>query len=162
DPGRSEPGPRATPGRPGLCVEARLSHGQGVFDLTLVASTVGDRLALAVLRDECEFALVVDEPLVVLCYRFGEAIPWSSVVVERAEPSPCERDPSTPVEPSDVRALLSVRLLDGDRNARATRNVTLSLGFSRALREAIRDQGRMGSDPRAFDQALDRLRRKCP
>jgi hypothetical protein len=159
---RAAMGPRvlSDPARPREA--ARFSYGQDVFDLTLVASPAGDAQALAVLRDECEFALVVDDSLAMLCYRFGEAIPWGAALLDR-EATLEERSSRPMAEPINVRALLSVRLVDGrDMGVRATRNVTLSLDFTRALREAVRDQARIPFDPRAHEQAVARLNRRCP
>jgi hypothetical protein len=159
-------GPRAEPIRPGLepfgCrEETSFGYRDGVFELSLLARAPEDRQIEAVRQGEAEFALVIEEPMALLCYRFGTAIPWSAVPV-------LDNKPILDVRPAgaahcESRALLSTTLVEAARlTVLASRNVTLSLDFSRVLNEWIRDQARLPFDPREQSRALNRLRRRCP
>jgi len=156
------PGARAETIRPGLGPirygeENSFGYRDGVYELNLLARAPSDDLIEAVRHGEAEFALVIEDPMALLCYRFGAEGPWSAVSVlgHRSLPD----GPA----PHESRALLSITLAEAaSRNVLAFRNVTLSLDFSRALRECIRDQGRLSFDPREQSRALNRLLRRCP
>ena len=49
-----------------------------------------------------------------------------------------------------------------DESIQASRCVTFSLDFTRALNEAIREQARLPFDPRGQERSLEKLRRRCP
>jgi hypothetical protein len=142
-------------------LDAQFCYRDEIYDLTLSVPAPSERLVKSLRDGEAEFALVIEEPLVLLCYRFGTAIPWSSVPLRWWD---LTRDAQPPDhEPAEARALLCASLIEAEiRMIRACRNVTLSLDFSRALNGALREQARIPFDPKAQDRALDRLRRRCP
>jgi hypothetical protein len=125
----------------------------GTYDLVL---PVDPKLHRAVLREEAEFALFVEEPVILLGYRFGRAVDWS--VARFAWDDRPRQDQTPPLDATD-RALVSVRLIGPDDQP--TRNLTLSLDFTRALNDAVRELARELTDPRAEARALATLRRRC-
>jgi hypothetical protein len=144
-----------TPGPDPAWPESRLLYCNGAYDLVLRA---GRREAKAALEGEPEFALVVEEPLVLLGYRFGQGRPWALAPFAWQDRP---RHEQTPPLDSDDRALLAVELCEpGEDRPHAARNVTLSLEFSRALNDAVRERARQGTDPREADLALRSLRRR--
>src|SRR5579883_2602467 len=63
---------------------ARYSYRDGDHELTLTSPVVRGAQVKAVERGDAEFALVVEDPVVLLCAKFGEAIPWSTATVSWA------------------------------------------------------------------------------
>jgi hypothetical protein len=165
DPLRSIDWPAARPlgtstGRPGHPRMAQHFYRDGVHELVLPARDVAGE-AEAVAGGPAEFALVEEEPLLLLCHRFGDVIPWSMATYCPWPPRERGRCPAE--DPLEARAILHVRLIAPDRDAElARRNVTLSLQFTRALRAALRDQGRFSPDPVELKRTLQRLRRRYP
>jgi hypothetical protein len=136
----------------------------GEHELVLVLRDVDKNQAEAVRHGEAEFALLLDEPLILIGARFGDAVPWTFAsycwhLLPRDERVlPPEAD-----APGEARALLHVALVEqGGGQVRAERNVTLWLAFTRALHEAIREQARTVLDPKQHERALARLRRAFP
>lgn len=156
--GRGRDTPRSRPPESGPDgSEARLFYCNGAYDLVLQAAR-GE--AKAALEGEPEFALVVEEPLVLLGYRFGPSRPWALAPFAWQD---LPRREQTPPLDSDDRALLSVEVREsGDDRPSAARNLTLSLDFSRALNDAVREQARLVPDPRDAARALTSLRRRFP
>src|SRR5947209_5886255 len=69
----------AVPGSPArLSARASGAPRQIGHELVLVYRGVTASEARAVGFGKASFALVVEPPLIVLCYRFGDAIPWSA------------------------------------------------------------------------------------
>lgn len=135
--------------------EATLSYRYGGYDLVLPAE--GDSRQ-AVLRGEAEFALIVEEPLILLAYHFGEKSPWSLAPFIWHDLPRCEQMP--PRETND-RALLSIASgSQGSRESRLLRNVTLSLDFTRALNDAVRERAKFPHNPYEDARALTALRRR--
>lgn len=141
--------------------ESRYNYRCGVHELVLVHQRISRSTIRAVAEGGAEFALVVDEPLVWLCYRFGEAIPWGAALFDH-EPSRREADlPPPGGSPLEQRGLLHVDLIDAaDLSLKATRNVTLWLDFTRSLNESIRDLSRYRFDPHERRRAMLRLHRQ--
>lgn len=136
---------------------ARFVYGNGAYELILKTSRGEARAAL---RAEPEFALVIEEPLVLLGYRFGPGRPWALAPFAWQD---LPRREQTPPLNSDDRALLAVEVREpGDDRPCGARNLTLSLDFSRALNDAVREQARMAPDPRLASLALTSLRRRYP
>src|SRR4051812_12530620 len=58
-------------------VQARYAYRDGEHELDVSIARPNRGQVDAVAAGECEFALVADEPLILLGARFGEVIPWS-------------------------------------------------------------------------------------
>jgi hypothetical protein len=149
-------------GPPGWAEVSQHSYRDGVHELTLLARGIEGEIE-AVAQGPAEFALVEEEPLLLLCHRFGDAIPWSPATFCPLPPSPWDRSRAPAEESLEARAILHVRLTPSDGGTElARRNLTLSLEFTRALHAAIRDQSRFSPDPVELKRALQRLRRSFP
>jgi hypothetical protein len=143
---------------------ARYTYDVGEHELILTLRDVGDRQVEAVRRGEAEFALLLDDPLILIGARFGDAVPWTfASYCWHLLPRGARALPPASGAPGEARALLHVALVDwGSGQVRAERNVTLWLEFTRALHEAIREQARTVFDPKEHERALARLRRAHP
>jgi hypothetical protein len=159
--GVQAPHPRTVAGR---AESAQYFFRDGVHELVVLARGVTGEIE-AVDHGPAEFALVEEEPLLLLCHRFDDAIPWS-LATYCPHAAPVRDRAGMPVEDGHTsRAFLHVRLVAAGRdsdNDLARRNVTLSLEFTRALCAALRDQTRFLSDPVAQRRALQKLRRRYP
>jgi hypothetical protein len=144
--------------------EARYGFTCGDHELTLTAPSISAAQARAVREGEAQFALVVEEPVIFLCARFGEEVPWTSAeVCWHALPREARRLPPGAGVEGETRALLHVLLRQAPTGPYlAERNVTLWLDFTRALHEAIREQAQSPPDPRAYQRAAARLRLRGP
>jgi hypothetical protein len=145
-------------------VEARYTYADGEHDLLLRMRGIGDRHVEAVRQTEAEFALLAADPLLLLAARFGDAIPWS-VASYCWHHVPRERRtlPPAPHSPEEKRAFLAVALAEAESGTiRATRNVTLSLDFTRALHAAIRRQAQVSWNSKAAARARADLDRRYP
>lgn len=164
DPLRSLPVLSARPctvGPPGPPEVSQLCDRDGVYELVLSSRGVEGEVE-AVIQGPAEFALVAEESLLLLCHRFGDVIPWSLATYGPQPRAPRDRG-QAPAEEFESRAILHIGLLAPDQVTElACRNVTLSLEFSRALRNAIRHQARSSSDPVEQRRALQRLLRRYP
>ena len=109
-------------------------------------------------RGEVELALIVELPLIVLTYRFGQSIPWNDVPYSwHMQPVSWRVVPS--VERSlESRALLWITLVGADDGIiHAQRGVTLSPSFTRSLHGAIRTQALMAFDPEECTSAISKV-----
>jgi hypothetical protein len=156
--------PRQRPSSTGEGWESRYDYCCGDHELILTAPRVTAAQAGAVESGEAQFALIVEEPVIILCSRFGEEVPWTAApVCWHSLPSEARRLPPSAGSPDEVRALLHVTLEEGlTGRRRAERNLTLWLDFTRALNEAIRDQVQSAPDPRAFQHASAKLKLRAP
>ncbi len=161
-------GPHRAPIPPGVVAPRRegawyICNG-GEHELVLTLRDVGDRQVEAMRHGEAEFALVLDDPLILLGARFGDAVPWSfASYCWHLAPRDVRGLPPAANAPDESRALIHVVLVDwATGKARAERNATLWLDFTRALHEAIREQARTSFDPKAHERVLARLRRSHP
>ena len=120
---------------------AQLVFGCGGPELTIFHRAIGDDLVDDVRRGPAEFALIVELPVIVLAYRFGESIPWNNVPYSwHLQPEQRRVIPSE-VHAVDERALLWITLVGAaDGIIHAQRGMTLSPAFTRSLHEAIRTQ----------------------
>jgi len=143
---------------------ARHTNSRGEHELTLTLHGVESRHAIAVAAGEAEFALIDESPLLVLCARFGDAIPWiCSPICWHHVPSRERILPPVAGSEEEKRLQLQIVLIDGDDGSiKATRCVTFSLDFTRILNEAIREQARLPYDPREHERRLKELNRRCP
>jgi hypothetical protein len=135
----------------------------GVHELALCGHPITARQEESLRRGEAEFAFAEESPVLLFCYRFGEAFPWSVVPFDWQALPPRERVLPATGGPHEERALLFATLAESaDATPRATRNVTFSLEFTRRLHQAIREHASLPFDPRERRRALDRLRRRYP
>jgi hypothetical protein len=165
---------------PGL-VAAEYQYRLGTHRLVLSVSGATEQHEAAVGRAEAEFMLVVEGPLLVLGYRFGEGTPWSwtapfnwhfTAAAERVAPAAIALTPETYAR---LWATLWITLVDTDDGRVCTcRAVVLRPEFTHALHGVLREQAlrpfrgaiadgalswlRSASTPRAL---MSRVRTKC-
>jgi hypothetical protein len=138
-------------------------HHCGGHELIRVVLKVGDDHVAAVRRGRAEFALLVDEPLIIVCSRFGAALPWAEGVFHWHRVPRPERAWPALADGPDAGAALDVSLVEAlDGRVRTSRRVTLSPSFTRVLHEAILEQARFTYDPSEVDRALATLFRRYP
>jgi hypothetical protein len=119
----------------------------GGHELILSRRGVSDRLVAEIERAAVEFALVVDGPWLVLCYRIGDSPLWSAAspfnwhaMPERGRVLPAEVE-LAPETYTRLWSTLWISLVDAeDGEVRARRAVALRPEFTAALNKAIRDQ----------------------
>jgi len=133
----------------------------GDYELILSRRDLADRQVSAILRGEAEFALAVEGPLVLLCYRFGAVFPWAYVAYSVQHMPTGDRAPSPAGPPPTERAVLSILLVESEGvQTLATRVVTLSMDLTLALHETIRAQGRRLLAPGTQERAAERMLRQ--
>ncbi len=140
---------------------SQYSFRGGQHELVLFFNNPTPREVEEVRRGTAEFALHVERPLIVLCYRFGDGVPWSDapysyhVLPEHERRLPPETDEAT------IRALLLVYLVDAETGIlRAMRQVSFSPEFTARLHGAIREQAIEPWDQSEYDRALAELYRR--
>jgi hypothetical protein len=144
--------------------QSRYLYIDGEHDLSIWTKAVNRRQAQAVREREAEFALMVEEPLIVFCARFGDQIPWTASFYSwHLVPRNRRTLPPRPEAPDERRAFVSISLATLENGpAKATRNVTLSLDFTRALNVAIREQAKLSFTNQSYQRALSSLGRRYP
>jgi hypothetical protein len=127
-------------------------------ELTLFQTEIRPGLVDEVRRGPAEFALIVEPPVIVLAYRFGESIPWSDVPYSwHLQPEQGRAIP-TLVNSPEARALLWITLVGtSDGIIHAQRGMTLSPSFTRALHQSIRDQAISAFDPEECTLAISSI-----
>ena len=139
-------------------LEGEYEYWDGVHELRLPARVLGGRSV----PEEAEFALVQEGPLLFFCYRFGDVIPWTAARCGESLDSATEAN-ITPRSGPERRALLSVSFApDGRGRGGSHRNYTLSLDFTRALNDAIRERAHAQVGPIEREKAFQKLTRRCP
>jgi hypothetical protein len=113
-------------------------HGH---ELTVCRSDINADLIHDFRRGESEFALVVEPPVIVLAYRFGQSDSWNDIsYCWHLQPEDWRVVPPVLQSP-EARALLWITLVGADDGLiHAQRGVTLSPQFTRMLHTAIRNQ----------------------
>ena len=90
------------------------SYGLNGHELTLFLAGVDDQLVDDVKYGEAEFAVIVEHPVLVLAYRFGQSIRWSDVPYTwHLQPARCRVTPPLEASP-ESRALLWITLVGAD------------------------------------------------
>ena len=119
----------------------------GGVELTLFRSRIATNIVDEVRRGEVELALIVELPLIVVAYRFGEAIAWDDVPYSwHLQPASWRVVPAIDQSPH-ARALLWITLVSADDGIiQSQRGVTLSPSFTNSLRDAVRAQAMMPFD----------------
>lgn len=136
----------------------QFTYSPGGLELTLFLSDIREDVVNEVRRGEVELALIVELPLIVLTYRFGQSVPWDDVPYSwHLQPVSWRVVPS--VERSlESRALLWITLVGAeDGIIHAQRGVTLSPSFTRSLHGAIRTQALMAFDPEECTTAVSKV-----
>jgi hypothetical protein len=136
----------------------------GSHQLLLAIRGVTDRQEAAVGRDEAEFALVVEGPLLVFGCRFGVTLPWCWTTpynwhfappAERVVPAAV---PVTPETYARLWTTLWITLVDtATGRARIRRAVALRPAFTHALHGALRERAMRPFQVAAACRALDGL-----
>lgn len=111
-----------------------------------------------------EIAVLVEPPVIALCYRIADACDWSDAPYSiHLVPEPEREPPHQDALAAESRALLRVVLVDAMTGiVRAIRAVTLSPEVTRGLHEAIARQLVAPWDPSAYDAALASLYARHP
>jgi hypothetical protein len=151
-------GERFHRGRADWPAGSEFAFGPGGHELTLFRSGIGPELIDDVRRGPAEFALIVEQPVVVLAYRFGDSIPWEDAPYSwHLQPEFRRVVPAAVVAP-EARALLWITLVGAeDGIIHAQRGMTLSPPFTRALHDAIRAQAMRPFDPCDCTSAISNL-----
>ncbi len=153
---RIERGPQAD-------IEAYYTFRGGEHELQLACPKIQKAMVKAIGEGDAEFALIMEETFLGLCCRFEGAIPWVCSFYEWHDTARADRTSSAATVSGETRVPLDVLLVEErDGPIHASRCITLSLDFSRALVGAIREQARLPVDPIGGHRALARLRRACP
>jgi hypothetical protein len=137
---------------------AQYSYSLNGHELTLFVSNVNDQIVHDLRCGEAEFAVIVENPVLVLAFRFGDSIRWSDVPFTwHMQPAHCRVTP--PLESSpETRALLWITLVGADDGMiHAQRGITLAPAFTRTLHEAIRAQASAPFDPDRCTSVIDDL-----
>jgi len=124
----------------------------------LFRTDIEEDVVEAVRRGKGEFALVVESSVIILAYRFEDAIPWEDVPYTwHLQPEDRRVIPLLDASP-EARSLLWIALVGADDGIiHAQRGMTLSPAFGRALKLAIREQAMMPFSPTECTSAIRRL-----
>jgi hypothetical protein len=133
-------------------------------DLLLVFRGVTDREIRAVGFGQAAFALVVDTPLMVLCYRFGDAIPWSLAPYHWHRIPPAKRYVAVgDSNESEAQAKVRISLMEAEGNRLRVRRIApLSVSLTRAWNSAIRKQAGKSCSEARYLAALAQFVRRYP
>src|SRR5262249_43257624 len=106
---------------------AQFTYSRGGHVLTLFHSDIDEDMVCDVRQGEGEFALLVEPPVIVLAYRFGQSIPWRDAPYSwHLQPAGWRTVPSVDRSP-EARALLWITLVGAaDGIIYAQRGMTLS------------------------------------
>lgn len=139
-------------------VGAEFAFGPGGHELTVFHPAIGPELVDSVRRGAAEFALIVEQPVIVLAYRFGEAMAWDDApYCWHLQPESRRVVPAAVIAP-EARALLWITLVGAhDGLIHAQRGMTLSPSFTRALHDAIRTQATRPFDSSHCTRAISSL-----
>jgi hypothetical protein len=127
------------------------------YSLTIFTPGVTEEHCQDFSEQSAVFALVIESPLLVLCHRFGNALPWSATPYAYPLDAIGGRMRSAPPEclPGRMRARLRVNLVDAESGILcAQRSFALSPRFSVALNDAVQQQSRVPFDADAYLAAI--------
>jgi hypothetical protein len=137
---------------------SQVTFSPGGLELTLFLSDIREDIVDEVRRGEVELVLIVELPLIVLAYRFGQSIPWNDVPYSwHLQPASWRVVPSVKCT-LEARTLLWITLVGAnDGIIHAQRGVTLSPSFTHSLHESIRAQALMAFDPEECTSAISKV-----
>lgn len=142
---------------------SEFAFGPAGHELTIFHPSIEAGLVEDVRRGPAEFALIVEAPVIVLAFRFGEAGGWYEAPYCWHLQPEFRRIVPAAVEADEARALLWITLVGADDGLiHAQRGMTLSPPFTRALHDAIRSQAMSRFDPNQCTEAISRLYRDRP
>ncbi|HEV3165203.1 MAG TPA: hypothetical protein VGZ22_14345 [Isosphaeraceae bacterium] len=143
---------------------ARHSLKDADHELVLVYRGVTERETRAVGFGRASFALVVEPPLIMLCYRFGDAIPWSLAPYRWHRIRPVERFASSrELQGAGAKANVRVSLVEAEsERLRVCRVAPLSIALTRAWNAAIRRHVGKSCTEARFSAALAQFSRRYP
>jgi hypothetical protein len=126
--------------------------------LTLFHRDISKDMIADVQRGPAEFAMIVEHPLIVLGYRFGNSISWNDVpYCWHLQPSGRRVIPALDPSP-EARVLLWVSLIGtNDGIIHAQRGLTFSPTFTSILHHALRRQAMTSFIPEDCTSAISRL-----
>lgn len=111
----------------------------------------------AVQKDRAEFRLFVERSLIILLFRFGDAIPWGDAPYTIHMVPKEERTVPPDPGPND-RALLQIILVDAANGIiKAMRVISLSPEFTKVLHHAIQEQAKMPFARHLYNGELEQL-----
>ncbi len=127
-------------------------------ELTLCRSDINASLIHQVRYGQSEFALIVEPPVIVLAYRFGQSDSWNDISYSwHLQPEEWRGVPSVVLSP-EARVLLWITLVGSeDGIIHAQRGVTLSPRFTRTLHTAIRNQAMIAFNPEECTTAVSKI-----
>lgn len=130
------------------------------YSLVIAQSNLSPSTIETIRQASMELALIFEDPLVVLAYRFGPDAAWDSVPYAWPLATAASRNRVLPPArtQADLRALLWITLVDADTGIiAAQRGIALEPGFTARLNEAIRHQVRSVFDGNAYVSAISRV-----
>jgi hypothetical protein len=136
----------------------QFTYRPGGFELTLFRCDIEPEMVTDMLRGLAEFAIIVDHPLIVFAYQFGEFMSWDDVPYSwHLQPAGGREIPSLNCS-RETRALLWVSLVGAqDGIVHAQRGMTLSPLFTLAIYQSIREQAMRVFHPENCTAAVSRL-----
>jgi hypothetical protein len=137
---------------------AQFTSGPRCHELTLFQADIGPGHVHDISRGPADFALIVETPVIVLAYRFGESIAWTDVPYSwHLQPEFGRAIPSL-ASSHEERSLLWITLVGTqDGIIYAQRGMTLSPEFTRALHQAIREQAMSTFDAKECTSAISSI-----
>jgi hypothetical protein len=146
------------PGHPEWPPGAEFAFGPAGCELTLFRRGITPAIEAAVRSGSAEFALIVQPSVIVLAYRFGDAIPWEDAPYSwHLQPEFRRLVPEAVVAP-EARTLLWITLVGAeDGIILAQRGMTLAPAFTRELYDAVRLQAMRPFDPNDCTSAISSI-----
>jgi hypothetical protein len=151
------------PGRTSWPAGPEYNFRAGTHELRLFFDNLSNREVLDVRRAPAQFGLYVEDPLIVLLYRFGSVgwgdAPYSWWIVPEGQRTLPDTTGFT-----EPHALMNVILIEATNGlVRALRFVSLSPAFTTALHLVIAEQAAMPPlEPAAYHAAVDAYQRRYP
>jgi hypothetical protein len=137
---------------------AEFAFGPAGHELVLFHPGIDPEVVDDVRRGPAEFALIVEPPVIVLAYRFGDSIPWEDTPYSwHLQPEFRQVVPAAVIAP-EARVLLWITLVGAEDGViHAQRGMTLSPPFTRALHDAVRAQAMSRFDSCECTSAISSL-----
>jgi len=132
-------------------------------ELLRIVRGIEEGLVAAVSVRPVEVALVLEGPLVVVCSKVVDVLPWAGASYHWHRVRNSDRVMPTTAASTTAGSRLDLNLVEavGGR-VRAVRSLTLPIQFTMVLHEAILDQARYTYDPGEERRAMESLLRRCP